>query len=162
MFMPTESTYQDAARSDPQLFDYAMSQGVVVATPMTSLALFRTIYLGWREQRVAETAREALDAARTLHGRFRTFLEAFSKLGRQLGSAVGAYNSAVGSVESRVLPQLRRIEAATDATRELERASEIDTAVRELAAPELEAGPVAELPPAAGPKAVPEGEAEAA
>jgi DNA recombination protein RmuC len=43
MFMPTESTYQDAARTDPQLFDYAMSKGVVVATPMTSQALFRTI-----------------------------------------------------------------------------------------------------------------------
>jgi DNA recombination protein RmuC len=150
MFMPTESTYQDAARVDPQLFDYAMSKGVIVATPMTSLALFRTIYLGWREQSVAETAREALNAARTLHERFGSFLGAFAKLGRQLGSAVTAYNGAVGSVESRVLPQLRRIESATGSTRDIEAASEIDTAVRELAAPELEPGPIAELRPAPG------------
>jgi DNA recombination protein RmuC len=122
-----------------------MSKGVVVATPMTSLALFRTIYLGWREQNVADTAREALDAARTLHERFGTFLGAFAKLGRQLGSAVSAYNGAVGSAESRVLPQLRRIESTTVSTKELEVPDQIDTAVREVVVPELEPGPVAEL-----------------
>ena len=39
-------------------------------------------------------------------------MEPFSKLGRQLDSAVGAYNDAVGSFDHRVIPQVRRIEQA--------------------------------------------------
>ena len=57
-------------------------------------------------------AREIAAAGRELHKRLGAFLEPYAKLGRQLNSAVNAYNQGAGSLEARVLPQLRRIEAA--------------------------------------------------
>ena len=49
---------------------------------------------------------------REIHKRIGRFVDPLARVGRALGSAVSAYNEAVGSFESRVIPQLRRIEAA--------------------------------------------------
>jgi DNA anti-recombination protein RmuC len=41
-----------------------------------------------------------------------TFLEPYAKLGRQLNGVVNAYNQGAGSLDARVMPQLRRLEEA--------------------------------------------------
>jgi DNA recombination protein RmuC len=74
------------------------------------IALLHATYYGWRQEKIAESAREIAAAGRELHKRLATFLEPFAKLGRQLNSAVNAYNQGVGSLDARVLPQLRRLE----------------------------------------------------
>ena len=84
---------------------------------------------GWRQELIAESAREIAETGRELHRRLAIFTEPLAKLGRQLGSAVVAYNEAVGSFDRRVVPQLRRIEAAGAASSR--QATEID-AVEEL------------------------------
>jgi DNA recombination protein RmuC len=61
---------------------------------------------------IAASAREIAETGRELHKRIARFVEPLAKVGRQLGSAVGAYNEAIGSFEARVVPQLRRIEEA--------------------------------------------------
>jgi DNA recombination protein RmuC len=66
----------------------------------------------WRQEKIAGSAREIAAAGRELHKRIATFLEPYAKLGRQLNSAVNAYNQGVGSLDARVLPQLRRLDAA--------------------------------------------------
>jgi DNA recombination protein RmuC len=65
-----------------------------------------------------------------------------------LGSAVNAYNAAVGSLEGRVLPQLRRMEdAGAGSEREIPAASPLDTPARFVTAPEKASEPAAALPP---------------
>jgi DNA recombination protein RmuC len=111
-FIPNEAVYCAAVDRDPTLFEHGMARNVLVATPTTLVALLKSAYYGWRQETVAESAREIADAARELHKRVATFMEPFAKVGRQLRSSVDAYNQSVGSMESRVLPQLRRIEEA--------------------------------------------------
>ena len=67
---------------------------------------------GWRQELIARSALEIADAARELHRRLARFVEPLAKVGRQLDSAVGAYNQAIGSFDHRVVPQVRRIEDA--------------------------------------------------
>ncbi len=110
MFVPSDGNYLAALASDPTLFEYGASQGVLIATPTTLIGLLRSIDYGWRQERIAQSAREIAESARELHRRLARFAEPLAKLGRQLGSAVGAYNEAVGSFEGREMPQLRRIE----------------------------------------------------
>ena len=111
-FIPNEAVYCAAVDRDPTLFEHGMARNVLVATPTTLVALLKSAYYGWRQERIAESAREIADAAAELHKRVATFMEPFAKVGRQLRSTVDAYNTSVGSMEARVLPQLRRIEEA--------------------------------------------------
>jgi DNA recombination protein RmuC len=112
MFVPSDGIYQAALAQDPALIEYGVGQQVLMATPTTLIGLLWAVHYGWRQELIAASAREIADCGRELHRRLGRFLEPFSKLGRQLDSAVGAYNEAVGSFEGRVIPQVRRIEEA--------------------------------------------------
>ena len=112
MFVPSEGIYHAALSEDPSLIEYGVEQQVLLATPTTLIGLLRAIHYGWKQEQIAASAREIAETARELHKRIARFIEPFARVGRQLGSAVSAYNEAVGSFESRVMPQLRRIEEA--------------------------------------------------
>jgi DNA recombination protein RmuC len=152
-FLPNEAVYCAALDRDPGLLQYGAGKGVLLATPSTLIALLHACAYAWRQETIAESAREIADAARELHRRVGTFLEPFSRLGRQLGSAITAYNEAVGSMDARVLPQLRRIETAgAGSEKQLAEVRPLDTPPRLLTAPEAppaEDEPARRLPPAA-------------
>lgn len=112
MFVPSDGIYQAALAQDPALIEYGVQQQVLMATPTTLIGLLWAVHYGWRQELIAESAREIAESARELHGRLGRFLEPFAKVGRQLDSAVSSYNEAVGSFEHRVIPQVRRIEQA--------------------------------------------------
>jgi DNA recombination protein RmuC len=112
MFVPSDGIYQAALAEDPALIEYGVSQQVLMATPTTLIGLLWAVHYGWRQELIAQSAREIADSARELHRRLARFAEPLAKVGRQLDSAVGAYNEAIGSFDHRVVPQLRRIEDA--------------------------------------------------
>ena len=112
MFLPNEGIYCAALDAEPTLLEYGAAKGVLIATPTTLIALLHATYYGWRQETVAESAREIAAAGRELHRRIATFLEPYARLGRELSSAVSAYNQGAGSLDARVLPQLRRLEEA--------------------------------------------------
>ncbi|HZL54630.1 MAG TPA: DNA recombination protein RmuC [Solirubrobacteraceae bacterium] len=112
MFVPSDGIYHAALSEDPSLLEYGVDQQVLLATPTTLIGLLRAVHYGWKQELIAASAREIAETGRELHKRIARFVEPLAKVGRQLGSAVGAYNEAIGSFESRVVPQLRRIEEA--------------------------------------------------
>ncbi len=133
-FMPSEAALHAAFEAEASLYDYALEQKVLIATPTTLVGLLRTVELGWRQEQIAEQAQEIAAAARELHSRTGSFVEHFAKAGRQLNSAAKAYDDAVGSWESRIVPQLRRIEEMGAASgKELEEPRRVDRAVRPVA-----------------------------
>jgi len=137
-FMPSEAALHAAFEAEGSLYDYALEQKILIATPTTLVGLLRTIELGWRQERIAAEAQEIASAGRDLHNRVRVFAGHLSKAGRQLESATGAYNDAVGSMESRVLPQMRRFEElGATAGDKIESPKPIDKAVRHVVAEEL-------------------------
>jgi DNA recombination protein RmuC len=136
-FVPNEACYVAALDRDPRLLEHGAGKGVLIATPTTLLALLHATHYGWRQAEIEQSALEIAAAGRELHKRCATFLESFSKLGRQLKSATNAYNDSVGSLEARVLPQLRRFEgygAASEKT--LETPTAIDGVPRVVAVPD--------------------------
>jgi DNA recombination protein RmuC len=112
MFVPSDGIYQAALAQDPALIEYGVQQQVLMATPTTLIGLLWAVHYGWRQELIARSARDIAESARELHSRLGRFVEPLAKVGRQLDSAVGAYNESIGSFDHRVMPQVRRIEQA--------------------------------------------------
>jgi DNA recombination protein RmuC len=137
-FIPNEPALHAAFGADPELFDYALERNVLLVSPTSLIGLLRTMELGWRQERMVAEAAEIAEAAGTLHARFAKFLNDFDKVGRGLTSAASAYDSAVGSMERRLLPQLRKVEGLGVAPgKEIEPPEPAEITVREISAPEL-------------------------
>jgi DNA recombination protein RmuC len=137
-FIPNEPALHAAFAADPTLFDYALERNVLVVGPTSLVGLLRTMELGWRQERMVAEAAAIAEAAATLHSRFAKFLKDFDTAGSRLESATKAYNSAVASMESRLLPQLRKVEGLGIAPgKEIEVPDPVDITVRAIAAPEL-------------------------
>ena len=137
-FIPNEPALHAAFAADPDLFDYALERNVLLVSPTSLIGLLRTMELGWRQERMVAEAAEIADAANTLHARFGKFITDFDTVGRRLESATKSYNSAVGSMEGRLLPQLRKVEDLGIAPgKQIEPPEPVEITVREITAPEL-------------------------
>jgi DNA recombination protein RmuC len=137
-FIPNEPALHAAFAADPSLFDYALERNVLLVSPTSLIGLLRTMELGWRQERMVAEAAEIAEAAGTLHSRFSKFLSDFNKVGRGLTTAATAYDSAVGSMERRLLPQLRKVEGLGVAPgKEIEPPEPAEITVRAITAPEL-------------------------
>src|SRR3954452_4215032 len=137
-FIPNEPALHAAFAADPELFGYALKQKVLLVSPTSLIGLLRTMELGWRQERMVERATEIAEAAEALHTRFGKFIGDFDAVGARLTSASKAYNSAVGSMEARLLPQLRKTEEmGIGRGSEIESPQPVEATVREITAPEL-------------------------
>ena len=110
MFVPGEHFLSAALEHDPSLWDYAFEKKVLLATPTNLIAIARTVSAVWRQEKLADEAREIAELGKDLYARLSTMGGHVSRLGRNLDTAVGAYNAFVGSLESQVLTQAQRFE----------------------------------------------------
>lgn len=138
MFVPGEALLSTALQQDTALLEFSMKRGVMLASPLTLIALLRAIAYGWQQEKIAQNALEISELGRQLHERIAKLAEHFENVGRSLAKSVTAYNSAVGTLESRVLVTARRLKDKGIATmEELPDVETIDLAPRPLGAPEL-------------------------
>jgi DNA recombination protein RmuC len=137
MFIPGEHFLSAALEHDHELWQYAFEKRVLLATPTNLVAIARTVSAVWRQEKLAAQAREIGQLGKDLYARLSVMGGHVAKLGKNLDTAMGAYNSFVGSLESQVLTQARRFEAL-----------DIDTAGKQIEAPpvsEQSARPVTKL-----------------
>ena len=118
MFVPFESALSAAFELDPDLLEYGIAQRILVASPVTLLALLRSAAFGWQQYHIAENARLIAAEGRELYARFVNVIKPIADTGEKLGRAVDAYNQAVGSMESRLMPALRRLKDSVAASEE--------------------------------------------
>ncbi|MHC5211282.1 MAG: DNA recombination protein RmuC [Planctomycetota bacterium] len=110
MFVPADPVLAVAHEFRPDLQQEAMGLGVLLTTPVTLLALLRTVALYWRQAEMARNAQQYWDTAREFHKRVTVFAEHFERVGKGLAGALDSYDKAVGSYQSRILPQAQKLE----------------------------------------------------
>jgi DNA recombination protein RmuC len=116
--------------------EHAIENRVLIATPVTLIALLRSIAYGWQQENLAENARQIAAAGRTLHDRLGIFATHLRKVGNNLDRAVGAYNEAVGSYEARVVPAARKLSELDVTDEEAASLDALERRVRPVVAPE--------------------------
>lgn len=136
MFIPGESFLADALRADATLLENAMQGRVLIASPVNLLALLLAVAKGWQAFQIAEHAENIASLGRELYERVDIVLENVEKTGRGLETAISAYNKMVGSIEGRMLATLRKFKDAGVTSADLTEISNIDSAPRQISAPE--------------------------
>lgn len=134
LFLPGDHFYSAALQEDPSLIEFGVEQKVLVATPVNLIGLLRAVAYGWRQEAIALNAREISELGAELYKRISDLGGHWIDLGRNLSRTVDAFNSAVGSLESRVLVSARRFKelGATPSSLEIEVLEPVEKAPRPL------------------------------
>ena len=130
MFVPVEASLSAAFQVDRDLFEYAFQNKVLVTSPIALFALLKAVAFGWQQQQVAENAAQIAAQGKTVYERILTFVGHLEGVGKELESGVKKYNDAVGSLEGRVLPAVRRLRDLGVGTGELAPPEAVDTQPR--------------------------------
>jgi DNA recombination protein RmuC len=109
LFLPGETLFSAALQHDLELIEHGLRQRVLLASPITLIALLTTVAHSWRQEALAENYREVARLGREFYERLATFADRFDDVRKRLDGAVQAYNEAAGSFESRVLVSARRL-----------------------------------------------------
>ena len=96
--------------SCPSLLEDAYARGVIITTPSTLIGLAKTVSYVWRQEKMAENAREAAKIGEELYTSLVTMTGHVEKMGKGLKSAVGGYDAFIGSLQRNVLPKARKFE----------------------------------------------------
>lgn len=109
MFLPGESLFSAALQHDLTLIEHGIAQRVLLASPLTLIAMLTTVAHSWRQEAMTENYREVARLGKEFYERLATFADRFDEIRKRLDGAVQAYNEAAGSFESRILVSARRL-----------------------------------------------------
>jgi DNA recombination protein RmuC len=137
MFLPDETFFRVACEADASLVEAGPQANVLPTSPTSLIGLLKIFAYAWQQETVTENAREIAGLGRELYERLGVFAAHFAKVGRALDTATGAYNQAVGSLETRVLVTARKFEERGAATGELPEVESLERSPRPLTQPEL-------------------------
>ena len=133
LFIPGDQFLSAALDIDHALIEDALSQQVILATPTSFVALLRAVAYGWRQETLAENAEAIREVGQEMFARLTTFAEHLTRLGRSLDNSVDAYNKAVGSYDTRILPGARKFtEMGVAAKKESPKLEQIERATRQI------------------------------
>lgn len=143
MFMPLEPLLASAFERDATLLETAARHHIVLATPMTLLALLRTIAYGWQQQTLAENAEQIREIGRDLYERLAVLVGHLERVGANIRQAGDAYDQFVGSLEQKVLPAARKFkELGVSSTKIVEAPDLLKLAPRRVTRAELASLPL--------------------
>lgn len=115
LFVPGEQLLP----KDGQLFEYAASRKIIVASPMTLLAILRAVEMGWKAERTEENAKKMHDAGVELFNRFVKVMEHVGRIGTALHGTVERYNDTIRSIDARLWPKAEEMQRMAGSGKDL-------------------------------------------
>ncbi|MGB0373230.1 MAG: DNA recombination protein RmuC [Opitutales bacterium] len=138
LFLPGETFFSAALEQDPELIEFGVNQKVILATPTTLIALLKAVAYGWQQEEVAKEARRIHDLGKEIYQRVGKVANDFDKVRRGLNQAVGGYNDAVKSFDSRLMVTARKLnEMESLPGKELTQLDELDSSAIPFRSDEL-------------------------
>ncbi|PWV51624.1 DNA recombination protein RmuC [Chitinophaga sp. S165] len=133
LYMQIESSFGAALQAEPALIEEGIRNRVVFATPTTLITLLRTVGFVWQQLHVAANIEEIRNAGIELYNRTNVLVRHFTNMGSSLKMAVSHYNDAVASMESRFIPQARKLYNLGPALKQtLPETKPVETGIRQL------------------------------
>jgi len=139
LFLPGEIFFSAALQHDPELFEFGASHNVILASPMTLMALLKAVAYGWQQEQMTQSAKQIGQLDKDLYKRLSVYGGHIEKVGKQLAKTVDAYNASVGSLDSQVMSAARRFQdfIPADEKKQIPDLPEIPQTTRIIRSPEL-------------------------
>lgn len=131
MFVPNEACLGAAFQEDAELFEYATEKKVLVCSPVNLYALLKAVAFGWQQREMTDNAREIAAQGQDLYNRLGKFVGLYSDIGKNLERSVNAFNKATGSLDSRLVPAMRRFRELGVGTDGIEEPAPLDVSTRQ-------------------------------
>lgn len=138
MYLQIESSFGAALEFDRTLIEDGINNGIIFATPTTLITMLRTIAFSWQQVSISDNIYQIRDAGVELYSRVTTLIQHIAAVGNNLNSATQNYNKVVGSLESRFIPQVKKLKEIGGTL--------MDKDIPELNAIEVSLRPLNELP----------------
>ncbi|XP_037930511.1 DNA recombination protein RmuC homolog, partial [Teleopsis dalmanni] len=134
MYLQIESSFGAALELDRTLIEDALNNRIIIATPTTLITMLRTIAFSWQQLNVAENIYQMRDAGIELYNRVNVLIQHFSSVGHNLNQATQSYNKAIGSLENRFIPQVKKLKEIGGSLmeKEISETKPIDTMIRTI------------------------------
>ncbi len=132
LFLPAEAFFSAALQADPSLIEAGADQNILVATPTTLIAILRAVALSWKQENLSKSAREISQLGQELYDRIGIFCDHWNKVGKNLNTAIDAFNQSAASLETRVLVSAKRLKEAGQIQKDLPEAGQIDRITRSI------------------------------
>jgi DNA recombination protein RmuC len=109
LYVPIESVMAAALSVDPELVEFALSNSVLIASPLTLMAQLKGFATAWAWHKEQANAEEIVEQAKTLVDRLLTVGDHLCATGKSLERTVASFNKAVGSFDSRLVPAAQKV-----------------------------------------------------
>ena len=136
LFLPAEAIYMAALERDSALIDYGVKQNVLIASPLTLIALLRAASYGWKQERLTINAEEISRLGKALHESVATMAEHLEDLRKRMDGTFSTFNKIVGSFENNVFVKARRFrELGAGSVKEIPIVEPLETVARKIDLP---------------------------
>jgi DNA recombination protein RmuC len=132
LFVPTEGILATALSEKPDLIDYAASEKILLASPMTLLAILKAVEYGWRQVEQKRNEKTIFDSVLELCDQLARFTGTWNTAARGLQTAVTNFNAASSYFDNTLREQYESIRRLGINPTELEQSTEVKPPVREL------------------------------
>ena len=110
MFVPYESGYSAALKTDPSILQYAYRKHIIILSPSNLLMALQLTHTMWQNFRMTKNVEEILHQSNELFDKFVTFAETFVKLGADIERLQQDFNRAKGQLNEGKGNIVRRLE----------------------------------------------------
>jgi DNA recombination protein RmuC len=136
LFLPAEAIYMAALERDSALIDFSVQRRVLIASPLTLIALLRSASLGWKQERLTINAEEISRLGKALHESVATMAEHLEDLRKRMDGTFSTFNKLVGSLENNVFVKARRFrELGAGSIKEVPVVEPLETVARKIDLP---------------------------
>ena len=126
MFIPNEACLGTAFENDPDLLEYAIDKKVLISSPVNLIALLRAVAYGWQQHQITKNALKIAREGQELYNRLEKFIDHLTDVGKYLKRSVEGYNRALGSLDKRLIPAVRRFQEMGLSTTQLDAPPKIE------------------------------------
>ncbi|GER89714.1 hypothetical protein KDW_38760 [Dictyobacter vulcani] len=107
LFVPNEAMFRAALEYDLTLLDVSTQKNVLLASPITLIALLKAIAHGWSQESRAQNVQHIVDQSKELHKELETWLRQWQQLRRAVNDVTNEFNRVATSYETTILPLIK-------------------------------------------------------
>ena len=109
MFLPGESFFSSAIKIDPTLIEFGTHEKVIIATPITLIALLKTVAFTWQQEAITQNAKKIGEVGKNVYKYLEELIGYTKDFERRLQKNNDEFSRISSLIEKRIAPATLRL-----------------------------------------------------